>query len=356
MLKGFYSGKKVFITGHTGFKGSWLCRWLLAEGTCVTGYALPPDTEPSLFRLLDLKTQIKHIEADIRDAARLSGELSEARPDIVFHLAAQPLVRRAYQEPRLTWETNVMGTANMLDALRTCETVRSAVIVTSDKCYENREWLWGYRENDALGGHDPYSASKAAAELAVSCWRRSFPSSTKIASARAGNVIGGGDWNCDRLVPDFIKAIQTGNALMLRNPASIRPWQHVLEPLYGYMLLAERLFGEDGAFFEEAWNFGPPDTAAVTVKELAEKMMSIWGGGKVEIDPASSSQPHESGFLKLDCSKAASRLGWRGLWGIDETLRHTVNWYKSQVGGADSASLCDSDIRAYQNGIEINEQ
>jgi len=356
MGNGFYRNKRVFITGHSGFKGSWLCRWLLAEGAEITGYSLPDDGEKSLFRLLNMQKTINHVEADIRNMDKLAAEMKKAKPEIVFHLAAQPLVRRSYSEPALTWETNVLGTVNLLEAVRNCSTVEACVIVTSDKCYENREWHWGYRESDTLGGHDPYSASKGAAEIAVSCWRRAFPGLPGTASARAGNVIGGGDWNQDRLVPDFIRSIKSGKNLQLRNPQAIRPWQHVLEPLRGYMLLASKLSGKDGDSFSGAWNFGPSDSSAVSVKSLAEKMVRIWGSGHVETVPDLQKQPHEASFLKLDCSKAAAELNWQGLWDIDETIERTIRWYKMESGGTPAEELCDRDISAYKKEVEIHEQ
>ena len=338
--------RRVLVTGHTGFKGSWLCHWLLAEGAEVTGYALAPNTQPSLFHLLGLADRLHHHEADVRDAANLSAVVAHAQPDVVFHLAAQPLVRRSYREPRETWETNVLGTVNLLEAVRACPAVRACVVVTSDKCYENREWVWGYRENEAMGGHDPYSSSKGAAELAVASWRRSFPGGARIASARAGNVIGGGDWCEDRIVTDFVTAILAGRPLRLRNPLATRPWQHVLEPLSGYLQLADRLCQPDGASFAEAWNFGPADAAVATVETLARALIAAWGGGTVEV-ATSPSQLHEAGLLKLDCAKATTRLDWRGRWDLAETARRTAHFYRDLAAGDDACSLVNADLAAF---------
>ncbi len=343
---GTWAGRRVLVTGHTGFKGSWLSHWLLAEGADVAGYALAPDTTPALFNLLGLAQRLRHIEADVRDAGRLAAEVAAFRPEVVLHLAAQPLVRRSYREPRQTWETNVLGTVNLLEAVRACDAVRACVVVTSDKCYENREWLWGYREDEALGGHDPYSSSKGAAELAVASWRRSFPGGVRLASARAGNVIGGGDWSADRIVTDFILAIQAGQPLRLRNPHATRPWQHVLEPLSGYLTLADRLLESDGDRCAEAWNFGPSDASVTTVAELARLLVAAWGVGAVD---ASTVAPplHEAGLLKLDASKAAARLGWRGRWDVVETATRTARWYRALTEGADARALVDADLAAF---------
>ncbi len=341
-----WRGRRVLVTGHTGFKGSWLCHWLLAEGAEVTGYALAPNTQPSLFNLLDLAGRLQHGEADVRDASALAAAVAKAEPEVVFHLAAQPLVRRSYREPRETWETNVLGTVNVLEAVRSCPAVRACVVVTSDKCYENREWVWGYRENEAMGGHDPYSASKGAAELAVASWRRSFPGGARIASARAGNVIGGGDWCDDRIVTDFVKAILAGQPLRLRHPQATRPWQHVLEPLSGYLQLADRLCKPDGDRFAEAWNFGPAETSVTSVETLARALIAAWGAGTVEVE-AAADRVHEACLLKLDCAKAATRLDWRGRWGMAETVQRTAHWYRDLAAGADARRLVDADLAAY---------
>ena len=346
---GFWRGRRVFVTGHTGFKGSWLCHWLLAEGAEVSGYALAPATTPALFDLLGLATRMRHTVGDVRNHQAVLAAVSAARPEVVLHLAAQPLVRLSYREPRATWETNVLGTVNVLDAVRANDEVRACVVVSSDKCYENREWLWGYREDEAMGGHDPYSSSKGATELAVASWRRSFfadSAGCRVASARAGNVIGGGDWSADRIVTDFVLAIQAGRPLRLRHPQATRPWQHVLEPLSGYLNLAWRLCQEDGQGFAEGWNFGPADTSVTTVENLARQLVAAYGSGTVEIT-ADSSQVHEAGLLKLDCSKAAARLGWRGVWDVAETARRTAAWYREQQVGRSASAMVDADLLAY---------
>ena len=352
---GFWRGRRVLITGHTGFKGSWLAHWLLREGADVTGFALAPATTPSLFNLLELQRHLTHIEGDVRDADRLAAEVAKARPEVVLHLAAQPLVRLSYREPRATWETNVGGTVNLLEAVRSTPSVRACVVVTSDKCYENREWVWGYREQEAMGGHDPYSSSKGAAELAVASWRRSFFTSTlgsasncRLASARAGNVIGGGDWSADRIVTDFVLSIQAGKPLRLRNPYATRPWQHVLEPLSGYLHLAWKLCQDDGPGLCEGWNFGPADSSVTTVEVLARALVDAYGSGEIEI-ARDAAQPHEAGLLKLDCSKAVARLGWRGLWDVTTTSRRTALWYQAQHAGTSATELIDDDLNAYVN-------
>ena len=340
-FSGVFMGRRVLVTGHTGFKGSWLCQWLLDLGAQIHGIALAPATDPALFDVLNLKQRIDHRVLDIRDGAALRSAVAAIEPELVFHLAAQPLVRLSYREPAETWATNVLGTVHLLESIRACATVRACVVVTSDKCYENREQLWGYRESDAMGGHDPYSSSKGATELAVASWRRSFfhaPTSCRLASARAGNVIGGGDWATDRIVTDFVSAIRRGQPLTLRNPLATRPWQHVLEPLSGYLNLAAHLVRDDGQMFADGWNFGPAETSVVTVELLARALAAEWGAGtvRVEQDPT---RPHEAGLLKLDGSKAAARLGWRSIWDMPTTLRHTVAWYKTHADGASSESL-----------------
>lgn len=332
MFANAFAGQRVLVTGHTGFKGAWLSQWLLDLGAEVHGLALAPDTNPSLFELLHLQQRItSHHIVDIRDAVAVQTAIAQIRPSVVFHLAAQPLVRLSYREPAATWATNVQGTVHVLEAIRSVGCVRACVVVTSDKCYENREQVWGYRENDAMGGHDPYSSSKGAAEIAVASWRRSFfqdPNELRLASGRAGNVIGGGDWSADRIVVDFIKAITNGEALKLRNPNATRPWQHVLEPLSGYLWLAAKLLGSDGQRYADGWNFGPADASVTTVGDLAQRLVISWGTGRVEI-PGNSGQPHEAGLLKLDVSKAGTQLGWHGVWDVQRTVQETVAWYKT---------------------------
>lgn len=345
-----YRGRRVLVTGHTGFKGSWLSHWLLGLGAKVTGIALPPATQPALFDLLGLAQRLDHREVDIRDAEAVARVMAEVRPEVVLHLAAQPLVRLSYAEPRATWETNVLGTVNVLEAVRACPDVAACVVVSSDKCYENREQVWGYRESDAMGGHDPYSASKGATELVAASYRRSFfhrPEATRLASARAGNVIGGGDWAKDRIVTDFVAAICAGQPLRLRNPGATRPWQHVLEPLSGYLHLAATLLQGKGHTCADGWNFGPADASVTTVEDLARRLVAAWGRGEVIIaaDPA---QPHEAGLLKLDCSKAAHRLGWRGVWDVAATVEHTVDWYRAHAAGSvDMTRLTDEQLARY---------
>jgi CDP-glucose 4,6-dehydratase len=333
MFANIYQGKRVLITGHTGFKGSWLALWLTQLGAEVAGYALPPPTMPNHLELLNLK--ISSVTGNILDKDKLLKAFIDFEPEIVFHLAAQPLVRRSYDEPAETFAVNVLGTANVLDACRKCSSVRAIVNVTSDKCYENKEWVWGYRENDPMGGYDPYSASKGCAELVAGCYRNSFfnpaeygiKHQTLIASCRAGNVIGGGDWAADRLIPDIIKAAAASQPAAIRNPNAIRPWQHVLEPLSGYLLVGQKLL-EGNKEFSGAWNFGPGDDGVITVGELTKKMAGFWPDISIELT-ASAGQPHEAKLLKLDCSKAAVMLQWRSVWDNDATIAHTVNWYRA---------------------------
>jgi len=326
-MRDFYKNKKVFITGHTGFKGSWLTLWLTMMGAKVLGYALEPNTDPSLFNVLNLHKDIDHIIGDIRDFEKLREIITEFKPEIVFHLAAQPLVRLSYREPRLTYETNVMGTVNLLEAIRQTKSIRAVVNVTSDKCYENKEWVWGYRENDPMGGYDPYSSSKGCSELITAAYRNSYFKNTEtaIASARAGNVIGGGDWAEDRLIPDIVRSLSKGKQIIIRSPKATRPWQHVLEPLSGYLLLG-RLLYEKGQEFAEAWNFGPNDSCMMTVEEIVKKSIEIWGSGSYVVD--SSEQPHEANLLKLDVSKSFMRIKWTSKLNCSETLLDTFGWYK----------------------------
>lgn len=342
-----WSGKRVFLTGHTGFKGGWLSFWLSELGAEVHGYALAPPTRPSFFDVSGLQ---KHLAsstiADIRDGNALAMAMAKAEPDVVFHLAAQPLVRRSYADPADTFSTNVIGTVNVLEAARASKTVRALVNVTTDKCYENREWHWPYRENDPLGGHDPYSASKACAELVTASYRQSFMSAAGIllASARAGNVVGGGDWAEDRLVPDILRAFDAGRVLSIRSPSAIRPWQHVLEPLSGYLLLAQRLLSGD-AQAAASWNFGPAQESARDVRTIVEFFSRRITGSSWTADD--QPQPHEAGRLELDSSKARTLLGWRQRWSIDETLGHTLDWHMAWRGGADMAAMTRHQIASF---------
>ena len=333
LFSNIYKDKKVLVTGHTGFKGGWLSLWLKELGAEVIGYSLEPPTKPSFFKATGLKNKLIHVIGDVRDEKYLVSVFEKYQPEFVFHLAAQSLVRFSYKEPRLTYETNVMGTVNILEAIRKSKSVRVTVIITSDKCYENKEWVYGYRENDPVGGHDPYSSSKGCAELVVSAYRRSFLNPVNqndhkiaIASARAGNVIGGGDWREDRLIPDCVKSLSEDRPIIIRNPEAVRPWQYVLEPLSGYLLLGAKMY-KGGAMYSGAWNFGPPNSDLITVKEITKKIVSYWGSGKYKIK-ASHKNPHEAKLLKLDCSKARSILKWYPLYDIDEALLKTIEWYK----------------------------
>lgn len=322
-----YRGRRVLVTGHTGFKGSWLALWLRELGAEVTGIALPPTMTPSHWSLLDLDIDDRHL--DIRDASVLAAAVSDTRPDIVFHLAAQPLVRQSYRDPLETWSTNVMGTANLLDACLRSAGVRAIVAITTDKCYENREWPWGYRENDALGGSDPYSASKAGAELVAASYRRAFfntPGAPLLATARAGNVIGGGDWSEDRLIPDLVRALDAGQSLEIRSPNATRPWQHVLESLSGYLLLGQRLLAGH-ADCADAWNFGPDTDGNRSVAEVLGRFNTYWPQMRWHL--TATPQPHEATLLYLDSAKARSLLGWRSIWSIDQALAATADWYRA---------------------------
>ena len=328
----FWNGKKVFLTGHTGFKGGWLSLWLVSMGAKVTGYALAPNTAPNLFEVLTIDSLIEksHI-ADIRDLASLQNAMSEAKPDVVIHMAAQPLVRYSYVNPVETYATNVMGTVHVLESARTIDSARATVVITTDKCYENKEWVWGYRENEPMGGYDPYSNSKGCAELVTSAYRQSYFSCSnsinKIASARAGNVIGGGDGSEDRLIPDAIKAFEANEPLKIRNPLATRPWQHVLEPLSGYLILSQMLF-EQGSAFASGWNFGPRDEDNRSVQEVIELLLSNWGDA-ARWERESLEQPHEANLLKLDCSKAHMQLGWMPKWDLEAATKKIVQWQKA---------------------------
>jgi len=350
----FWRGKRVFITGHTGFKGSWLALWLADMGAQVTGFALPPPTVPSLFEVAGVARRMRHILGDVTDLAALTSAMRAARPEVVLHLAAQSLVRLSYDEPVSTFATNLMGTVNVLDAVRQTHGVRAVVCVTSDKCYENRESGQAYREDDAMGGYDPYSSSKGCSELAVSAYRRSFFNPDKIAdhgvavaSGRAGNVIGGGDWAKDRLVPDLMRGFAAGARPLIRFPSAVRPWQHVLEPLGGYLLLAQKLWTGDKTA-AEGWNFGPAESDAQPVRWIADHVADLWGEG-AGWDETGEPQPHEAGHLNLDCAKARERLGWTPAWNLAEGLSRTVAWHKGFSSGVDVAELTLDQIRAHQN-------
>jgi CDP-glucose 4,6-dehydratase len=341
-----WRGRRVLVTGHTGFKGSWLALWLSQLGADVTGFSLPAPTEPSLFEQARVADLVSHIEGDIRDREAFEAAVVAAQPEVVFHLAAQPLVRLSYEQPIETYATNVMGTAHLLEACRKVEGLRAVVCITSDKCYENREWVWPYRETDAMGGYDPYSSSKGAAELIVSAYRRSyFQSGAGIASVRAGNVIGGGDWALDRLVPDIVRALEAGRAPVIRSPDSVRPWQHVLEALGGYLIIAERLFAGDAAV-ATGWNFGPGEDDTQPVRWIVEKMLAEWGADSGWEQPGGE-QPHEARMLKLDCSKARLELGWRPAMTLGQTLAKVVEWHKAVGGGMDARQITLQQIDTY---------
>jgi CDP-glucose 4,6-dehydratase len=349
----FWDGKRVFITGHTGFKGAWLALWLSDLGAEVTGYALPPPTTPSLYDLANVGSRISNVEADIRDLATLVGAVREARPEVVFHLAAQSLVRLSYDDPVGTYAANVMGTVNLLEAVRRDGGARAVVCVTSDKCYENRETSRAYREDDAMGGHDPYSSSKGCSELVVSAYRRSFFSPTdgvgdvpRVASVRAGNVIGGGDWAKDRLVPDLLNGFAAGSRPRIRFPTAIRPWQHVFEPLDGYLTVARRLWSGDPSV-DEGWNFGPDETDARPVGWIADRLAELWGNN-AGWDRTGEPQPHEAHVLKLNCTKARERLGWKPVWALDEGLRQTVAWRRALEQGAEMGEFSLNQLRMRQ--------
>lgn len=346
-----YRNRRVLVTGHTGFKGSWLVYWLQQMGAEVCGYSLLAPTDPSHWALLDL--DLRSEEGDIRDAARLAEVFADFKPEIVFHMAAQPLVRLSYAEPADTFETNVLGTVRVFDACRHCESVRAIINITSDKCYENREWVWGYRENDPMGGYDPYSASKGCAELVASSYRRSFFNTADygkthqilLASCRAGNVIGGGDWAVDRLIPDIMRAVDAGETVDIRNPSATRPWQHVLEPLSGYLQIGQKLL-EGQKDFADSWNFGPEEEGAITVGQVVEHVKQHWPAVKYQLGEACGL--HEAGLLKLDVSKAHHLLNWRPVWDSGQCFEHTVSWYRNwyQSGGLNTAD----DLNQYIKG------
>ncbi len=347
-----WQDRSVLITGHTGFKGSWLALWLARHGAKISGFAQPPDTDPSLYTLAVGKAGAATYFGDIADLTTVRACVDAVAPEVVFHMAAQSLVRPSYQDPVGTYATNVMGTVHLLDAVRHAGTVKAVVVVTSDKAYENREWLWAYREDEALGGHDPYSNSKGCAELVTSAYRRSFFSKPgndlcRIATARAGNVIGGGDWSKDRLIPDIIRSLSRGESTEIRSPHAVRPWQHVLEPLSGYLRLAECLLGQDGRNYAEAWNFGPPDEDCRPVSYLVERIAANWrpeGAWHLSKGP----HPHEAHFLKVDASKARARLGWHSRLSLDLALDWTTEWYRRQHDGEDVWGLTHDQIASYE--------
>lgn len=348
----FWKDKRVFLTGHTGFKGCWLSLWLASMGAKVTGYALPPNTTPNLFGILAIDSLIEksHI-ADIRDLARLQKAMSEANPDVVIHMAAQPLVRYSYANPVETYATNVMGTVHVLESSRSVDSVRCTVVVTTDKCYENKEWVWGYRENESIGGYDPYSNSKGCAELVTSAYRQSYFSSpnsiNKVASARAGNVIGGGDWSEDRLIPDAIKAFEINEPLIIRNPLATRPWQHVLEPLSGYLILVKALY-EQGSIFASGWNFGPRDEDNRSVQEVADLLILAWGE-TAHWEKEDSEQPYEANLLKLDCTKARTQLGWTPKWSLNMAIQKIVQWQKAYQAKENMQEVSLAQITHYMS-------
>lgn len=351
-MTSFWHGKKVFITGHTGFKGSWLSLWMQELGAELCGYALQPPTEPNLFTIANIEDGMQSEIADIRDYNALFSAINTFQPDIVFHMAAQPLVRLSYEDPIDTYSTNVMGTVHLLEAVRHTDSVRAVVNITSDKCYENQEWIWGYRENEPMGGRDPYSNSKGCAELVAKAFRDSYFHADSynehkcgIASVRAGNVIGGGDWAADRLIPDILKAYEKTEIVNIRNPNAIRPWQHVLEPLSGYIEIAEKLYLK-GMDYAEGWNFGPKEEDAKPVEWIVEKSSDLWGESaewKIDEGP----HPHEANYLKLDCSKAKSLLDWEPIWPLETTLEKIVRWHKAWLAGKDMRVVTLAEIKEY---------
>lgn len=354
-----YKGKRVFVTGSTGFKGSWLCMWLNKLGAQVMGYALPPERDYDHFNLLALDRSIMQTEADIRDYTMLSNTINKFQPEFVFHLAAQSLVRLSYEQPLDTFDTNVGGSIRLLEAIRYCPSVKSVIYVTTDKCYWNQDWVWGYRENDPLGGRDPYSASKAAAEMCHTAYSESFfkeRANLGSASVRAGNVIGGGDWAKDRIVPDCITSLQNKQAIILRSPLATRPWQHVLEPLYGYLLLGARLYHEPKKY-SGSWNFGPRPESVCTVEELAKEIIKLWGNGSIELRTPDKVY-HEANTLHLNWDKASHLLNWYPCWGNATSLKHTVSWYKQVNQGQSASDLTSQQIDVYmaeqknRNGVE----
>lgn len=350
MASSNWRGRKVLVTGHTGFKGGWLSLWLKSLGAEVVGFALDPAPGPNLFAAADVGAAMRSVIGDLRDPAPIAQLVADSRPEVIFHLAAQPLVRASYRDPLATYATNVMGTVHLLEAVRRVEGVRAVVLATTDKCYENREWVWPYRESDRLGGRDPYASSKACAELAASAYRESFfaDAGIRIATVRAGNVIGGGDWAEDRLIPDLMRGAREGERVPIRAPRAIRPWQHVLDPLAGYLLLAERLCSADGEHFAEAWNFGPAPEDSQPVEWVVEQLAERWDQVGFKRDDRGD-HPHEAKVLKLDSAKAIGRLGWRPRLSLDTALDWVADWYRSDVGDADVRALTQAQIARYES-------
>ena len=354
-----FKNTTVLITGHTGFKGSWLALWLESLGANVIGYSLDPPKDPSVFQALGLSKRIVDIRGDILNSNKVFETVKKYRPEFIFHLAAQPLVRHSYKNPLDTFNVNVMGTVNILESIRRCHYPVTCVCITSDKCYENREWDYAYRENDPLGGYDPYSASKGAAEIVIASYRKSFFNLGKenvfvsLSSARAGNIIGGGDWAEDRIVPDCIRALAKGNPVEIRNPHAIRPWQFVLDPLFGYLWLAVKM-KEDPEVYAEAWNFGPYHSNAVDVQTLTEKILQEWGSGTWKRRPQNENAPHEARYLKLDTSKSMMRLGWKPVYDIDKAIQKTIDWYKQfYSGNGEMCKFSQEQIRKYLQDAKI---
>ena len=356
MLEKFFKNKRVFITGHSGFKGAWLCLWLTKMGAEVTGYALEPPTKPSLFEECKIEKLINSIYGDVRNLEQLKLAMKKASPEIVIHMAAQPLVRKSYRFPIETFDINVMGTVNLLEAVRYTDSVRVVVNVTTDKVYENKEWIWGYRENEPLGGYDPYSSSKACSELVTAAYRNSYfnpncyhEHRVAIATVRAGNVIGGGDWAADRLIPDCMRALLAGEKIIIRNPHAIRPWQHVLDLLYGYMMLVERLYN-DGPNFVGSWNFGPMAHDSRTVEWIVKKICNLWGKEPNYIVDTGD-QPHETSYLRLDCTKVRTELKWSPSWALDIALKKIIEWYHAFKAGEDMVSFSLKQIKEFERAI-----
>lgn len=353
MTPSFWNGKRVFITGHTGFKGSWLCIWLKNLGAEVTGYALDPATDPSLFLTAEVAKGMNSVIGDIRDSVKLQQSMLVAKPEVVIHMAAQALVRYSYQHPAETYEVNVMGTVNVLESVRKCPSVRQLLVITSDKCYENKEREAGYREDEAMGGYDPYSSSKGCTELVVSAYRQSFFSEEQVvavATARAGNVIGGGDWSEDRLIPDMVRSFSKGETVLIRNPAAIRPWQHVFEALHGYLLLLEAM-DKAPQKFSQAWNFGPEDSDARNVSWIVENFVAGWGGDSSWQLERGDESMHEAHILRLDCNKARSELNWQPVVELEQAVESIANWYHSYYGGEDMVSLSEQQLDEFQGRL-----